>query len=30
VFDCIVELRNTPDEEITYEKFTTAGLGDDF
>ncbi|MFC4599009.1 DUF3388 domain-containing protein [Cohnella hongkongensis] len=30
VFDCIVELRNTPDEEITYEKFTTAGLNDDF
>jgi len=30
LFDCIVELRNTPDEEITYENFTTAGMEDDF
>lgn len=29
VFDFIIELRNTPDEEITYENFTTAGLHDD-
>ncbi len=29
LFDCIVELRNTPDEEITYENFN-AGFGDDF
>jgi hypothetical protein len=30
LFDCIVELRNTPDEEITYEKFTNLGYQDDF
>jgi hypothetical protein len=30
IFDCIVELRNTPDEEISYENFTTAGLNDEF
>jgi hypothetical protein len=28
-FDIIVELRNTPDEEITYETFT-ANYSDDF
>src|SRR5690606_37484634 len=28
-FDIIIELRNTPDEEITYETFTTH-LPDDF
>lgn len=30
VFDCIIELRNNPEEEITYENFTTAGMGGDF
>jgi hypothetical protein len=30
IFNCIVELRNTPDEEITYENFTTAGMNDEF
>jgi hypothetical protein len=25
LFDCIVELRNTPDEEINYDSITTAG-----
>ncbi|RKP55523.1 DUF3388 domain-containing protein [Cohnella endophytica] len=30
LFDCIIELRNTPDEEISYENFTTAGLSDEF
>jgi hypothetical protein len=30
IFDCIVELRNNPEEEINYETFTTAGLNDDF
>ena len=29
IFDCIVELRNTPDEEINYENLS-LGLGDDF
>ncbi|WEK56337.1 MAG: DUF3388 domain-containing protein [Candidatus Cohnella colombiensis] len=29
VFDCIIELRNTPDEEISYENFTTAGYSED-
>ncbi|WP_027084372.1 DUF3388 domain-containing protein [Cohnella panacarvi] len=28
VFDFIIELRNTPDEEITYVNFTTAGFED--
>lgn len=28
VFDFIIELRNTPDEEISYANFTTAGLED--
>ena len=28
VFDCIVELRNTPDEEITYETFTVTDHDD--
>jgi hypothetical protein len=30
LFDCIIELRNTPDEEISYESFTTSGLNDEF
>lgn len=30
LFNCIVELRNTPDEEISYENFTTTGMSDEF
>jgi len=30
VFNCIVELRNTPDEDINYDNFTTAGFNDEF
>lgn len=30
LFDCIVELRNTPDEEISYEHLANLGYNDDF
>jgi hypothetical protein len=28
LFDCIIELRNTPEEEITYESFSPDFLDD--
>lgn len=28
VFDCIVELRNDPDEDINYDSFSTVGMDD--